>query len=196
MDNKDVRVRIANLDDAEAIQKIYAPYVEETPITFEIDTPTVEDIRDRIEEVEKTYPFLVAELDHVIVGYAYATEFKGRAAYDHSVEVSIYVDREQKRNGIGTKLYYVLEDFLHDMGYTNANACISVSPRMTDAVQRTESTRFHRKSGYNLVGKFHKVGYKFGKWYDIVWMEKKIGDHSTEPSPIVNFPEWRKEKDI
>lgn len=199
MANSDVRIRIARPDDAEAIQKIYAPYVTDTAVTFEYDVPSVEEFRNRITEVEEKYPWLVATIDHKVVGYAYANQFKAREAYNWAVEMSIYIDQDLKRQGVGTKLYYALEEFLKEMGYRNCNACIAVSPRRyrsNDDIFKSESTRFHRHVGYNLVGRFHNVGYKFGKWYDMIWMEKKIAPHIKNPDPVVPFAIWRKEKDI
>lgn len=199
MANDDVRIRIARPDDAEAIQEIYAPYVTDTAVTFAYEVPTVEDFRKQITEIEEKYPWLVATIDHKVVGYAYANQFKAREAYNWAVEMSIYLNQDTKRQGIGTKLYYALEEFLREMGYRNCNACIAVSPRRyrnNEDIFKNESTRFHRRVGYNLVGRFHKVGYKFGKWYDMVWMEKKIADHVDDPAPVVPFAEWRKEKDI
>lgn len=199
MANSEVRIRIARPDDAEAIQKIYAPYVTDTAVTFEYDVPSVEEFRNRITEIEKNYPWLVATIDHQVVGYAYANQFKAREAYNWAVEMSVYVVQDMRRQGIGTKLYYALEEFLREMGYRNCNACIAVSPRRyrnDEDIFKNESTRFHRHVGYNFVGRFHKVGYKFGKWYDMVWMEKKIGEHVDDPGPVEPFATWRQEKDI
>ena len=117
-----IMIRTATTNDAEAILAIYAPYVEMTAITFEYEIPGIEEFRERIRNVLKKYPYLVAEAEGEIVGYAYAGPFKGRAAYDWAVETTIYVDRSRKRMGIGRKLYDKLEEALRKQGILNMEA--------------------------------------------------------------------------
>ena len=176
MDKNAITIRKATKADAEAIQTIYAPYVRETAISFEYDVPSVEEMARRIEEVQKTHPWIVAEEDGKIVGYAYAHAFYGRAAYQWAVETSIYVDRQEKRKGIGKKLHDTLEDRLKKQGILNMNACIAyIEPEEEHLTQ--DSVRFHERMGYTKVAHFHLCGKKFGRWYDVVWMEKIIGEH-------------------
>ncbi len=196
MENKDIRVRVARPDDAEAIQKIYAPYVKNTAITFEYDIPTVEEMEQRIQQTEETYPFLVATVKKKVVGFAYASTFQDRAAYQWSAQLSVYCDPAYKRQNIGTKLYYVLENFLRDMGYCNACACIALEHKKGKDIVKNESTRFHRSLEYNYVGKFNRIGYKNGKWYDMVWMEKTIAKHKDKPKEPISFAAWREKNDL
>ena len=107
---KELKIRIASAKDAAALLEIYAPYVKNTAITFEYEVPSLQEFERRIENILKKYPYLVAETDGKIVGYAYVSAFKERAAYDWAVETSIYIDKKLKRMGIGKKLYSVLEE--------------------------------------------------------------------------------------
>ncbi len=174
--NYDIKIRTARLEDAEELLKIYAPYVENTAITFEYEVPSVEEFAGRIKSVLEKYPYLVAEYEGEILGYAYVSPFKERAAYDWAVETSIYVKMNKKRMGIGKKLYNELEKILKAQGILNLNACIGY-PEKEDEYLTKDSVAFHEKLGYSLVGQFHKCGYKFNRWYDMVWMEKHIGKH-------------------
>lgn len=155
---------------------IYAPYVQQTAITFEYDVPTLDDFRQRLQKVQSRYPWVVAEEDGRIVGYAYASAFKERAAYQWAVETSIYVDGSMKRCGIGRLLHDALEERLKAQGILNMNACISyIVPE--DEYLTLDSVRFHERLGYQKVAHFHQCGKKFGRWYDMIWMEKMIGEH-------------------
>ena len=138
--------------------------------------PTVDDFRGRIEKTLKKYPYIAAERDGKIIGYAYAGVFKDRAAYDHSVETSIYVALNEKRRGTGTLLYNELEKRLAAIGIKNVYACIA-RPENDDKYLNRDSIMFHEKLGYELVGTFCKCAKKFGRYYDMVWMEKMIGKH-------------------
>lgn len=175
--NADIRIRMANADDAETLLNIYAPYVETTPVTFECTVPTVEEFRARITNTLKKYPYLVAEIDQTPVGYTYASAFKDRAAYDWAVETSIYVDAEWHGCGIGHALYQTLEQWLVLQHITNTNACI--------AYPNPGSIRFHKEFGYKKVAHFTKCGYKLGAWHDMIWMEKFLGKHKDPPEPVV-----------
>ena len=122
---KEIVIRVAALDDAEELLEIYAPYVRETAITFEYEVPSLEEFRERIAHTLEKYPYLVAEHDGKIVGYAYVSPFKERAAYTWSVETSIYVDQNCKRMGIGKKLHSALEHCLKEMGISYSMLCDS-----------------------------------------------------------------------
>ena len=172
----EINVRTASPDDAEAILNIYAHYIENTAITFEYDVPTIEEFRKRIEKTLKKYPYLVLEEDGEIVGYAYAGPLKERAAYDWSVETSIYVRHNAPKCGYGRKLYEALEEALKAMGILNLYACIA-HPIVEDEYLTKNSAAFHEHMGYKIVGEFHKCGYKFNRWYNMIWMEKLIGEH-------------------
>lgn len=185
-----VAIRCARPGDAARLAEIYAPYVRETAITFEYDVPTADEFRGRMEETLKRYPFLVAEVAGKIAGYAYLGPFKERAAYDWCAETSIYVDGTLRRRGLGRLLYESIEDAAREMGLINLNACIGFPPVEDEHLTR-DSVEFHERLGYRWVGQFHNCGYKFGRWYDMVWMEKDIADHPAHPEPVRPFPEVR-----
>jgi L-amino acid N-acyltransferase YncA len=167
--------------DAAALARIYAYYVEKTAITFEYTAPDTTEMERRRQEISQRYPYLVAESDGKVVGYAYAHAFYGREAYAWSVESSIYVDVNIRKHGIGRKLYEALEKALKSMGILNINACIAVPRDNQDPYVTNGSMNFHQRLGYTLVGRFHNSGYKFDRWYDVVWMEKMIGPHTVHP---------------
>ena len=170
-----MNIRSATPDDASAILGIYSYYVERTAISFEYDVPSVEEFRERIENTLKRYPYLVLEDNDVIRGYAYAGVFKDRAAYDRSCEVTIYVDRNFKGKGYGRALYEALEDALCQTEITNLYACIG-DPVEEDEYLTRDSEYFHQHMGYTKIGEFHKCGYKFDRWYNMIWMEKIISE--------------------
>lgn len=184
----DCTIRVAKVEDAEALLKIYSYYVEETAITFEYEVPSVEEFQGRIRNTLAKYPYFVAEIDGRIVGYCYAGTFKGRSAYDWAVETTVYVDKDCKKSGIGRALYAALEDALRKMHIINANACIGTVVEPDEHLDNN-SMEFHEHMGYRLVGEFRKCGYKFGTWYNMVWMEKFLGEHSDTPEPILKFSE-------
>ena len=185
-------VRIARPEDAEKLLEIYAPYVENTAISFEYDVPSVEEFRSRIEHTLSQYPYLVAEREGEILGYAYASAFKSRAAYAWAVETSIYVRGDAKHLGLGKLLYTALEEALKLQNITNVNACIAY-PAEPDEFLTRNSEQFHAHLGYRLVGEFTGCAYKFGRWYDMVWMEKHIGEHTANQAPVRSFDEIRPE---
>ena len=161
-----MEIRFAKPSDDRSLLDIYAPYVENTAITFEYEVPTIEDFANRIEKTLEKYPYLVAEEDGVVVGYAYASTYYARAAYDWAVELSVYVSQDARGQGVGTRLYDALEDLLEQMGYIHFLACISLP--------NEASLALHRKRGYQQVAHFPKIGYKFNRWHDIVWLQKSL----------------------
>ena len=169
-------IRSAAAEDAKRLLEIYAYYVENTAISFEYETPSLDEFRRRIESTLEKYPYLVIEEDGIIRGYAYAGVFKGRAAYDHCCEVTIYLDRDSKGKGYGRALYQALEEALRKVGVINLYACIA-DPISEDPYLTKDSEYFHRHMGYEKAGEFHKCGLKFGRWYNMIWMEKFIGRH-------------------
>lgn len=180
MSKTKMQIRPAVLEDAGKLVEIYAPYVEKTAITFEYDVPATPEFRARMQSIMKKYPYLVAVCDGEVLGYAYASAFKDRAAYDYAVETSIYVHKDQRRSGVGGKLYAALEEELKQMGIQNMEACIAV-PEKEDEYLTRDSIDFHKHLGFRLVGEFEKCGFKFGRWYNMVWMEKRIGTHGEHP---------------
>lgn len=179
-------IRKAKISDAEALLSIYAPYVTDTAVTFEYKVPSVKNFSDRIYNTLQKYPYYVAENNGQILGYAYAGPFKTRAAYDWAVETSIYVRKESRRSGIGRLLYSALEETLSKQNFLNLNACIAYTEK-EDPFLPADSVKFHHSMGYKDAGVFHLCGYKFGRWYNMIWMEKHIGIHSANPSKIIPF---------
>ena len=177
-------LRMATEKDASALLEIYRPYVEQTAITFEYDVPTVEEFARRIRHTLERYPYLVAEENGAVIGYAYVSPFKERAAYDWAVETSIYVKMGLSGKGYGKQLYDALERLLKAQNILNLNACIAYTEH-EDAHLDNNSTHFHEHLGYKLVGTFHQCGYKFGTWYDMIWMEKMLGGHTDAPAPVL-----------
>ena len=180
--NTFITIRTATLSDAQALLNIYSPYVEHTAITFEYDVPSVEEFASRIKNTLQKYPYLVAEKNGRLLGYAYASPFHERPAYDWAVETSIYVDQNIKHQGIGRRLHDALEDALRSQGILNMNACIAYPPEEDEYLDKN-SVEFHTHMGYRLVGEFYKCGYKVHRWYNMVWMEKLIGNHLSDQKP-------------
>lgn len=183
-----MKIEKVTIEDAKELLSIYAPYVKETAVSFEYEVPTVEEFASRIEQISSKYPYIKAIENGKILGYAYANTFKARAAYDWSVETTIYLRQDSKRQGIGRILYQQLEKSLKDMGILNMNACIAV-PIEEDVHLSNDSFYFHKSIGFELVGTFHKSGYKFEKWYNMIWMEKMIGQHDKKPERV-EFGSW------
>ena len=178
-----VIVRDARLEDAARLLEIYAHYVLHTAITFELDVPTLAEFQGRMERTLRRYPYLVIEENGRIQGYAYAGPFVGRAAYDWSCEMTVYIDCAARRRGLGGRIYAALESALRDMGVLNLYACIGY-PEIEDEFLNKNSAEFHAHLGFVKVGEFHKCGCKFGRWYNMIWMEKVIGTHRSEQPPI------------
>ncbi|MEK0399999.1 N-acetyltransferase family protein [Streptococcus suis] len=161
-----IDIRSARTEDAADLVAIYAPYVEKTAITFETEVPTVEAFASRIEKTLEKFPYLVAVEEGKVVGYAYASTYYTRAAYDWTVELSVYVSREARGKGIGSLLYDALEEELTARGFKNFLACV--------ALPNPASLALHKKRGYEQVAHFKNVGYKFDIWHDIVWLQKSL----------------------
>ena len=180
---ENILIRHVKLPDAEQLSEIYKFYVEKTAITFEYDSPPPTEFAKRIESITARYPYIVAEKCGEILGYAYAGVFKDRAAYDHCVEVTVYLSPASRGQGIGKALYAELERRLVDMGIINLYACIAVTDA-EDEYLTNASRDFHAHLGYREVGVFRRCGWKFGRWYDMVWMEKFIGAHGSAPTEV------------
>lgn len=181
-----ITIRTASIEDAPKLLEIYAYYVEHTAITFEFETPTLEEFQNRIETILQNYPYLVAEVDGDIAGYVYASRFRVRAAYDWSVETSIYLSGKYQRMGIGRMLYERLEEILQKQNVINLYACLA-DPVEEDEYLTKNSERFHEAMGYKTIAKFQKCGSKFGRWYNLIDMEKFIGEHCCPPKEFIPF---------
>ncbi len=169
-----IAIRNAVPSDAAAIAEIYRPYVENTAVSFEYEAPDAAEMERRIGEITKKYPYIVAVQSGKIVGYAYASVFKARAAYDGCVEVSVYLEENSRGQGIGSFLYRVLEKKLKAQGIRHAYACISYPDHREDSTLTKDSVHFHYAKGYSMCAYFKDCGFKFGKYYSMVWMEKTL----------------------
>ena len=152
--------------DAEALAEIYRPMVEEAVVSFEERPPDVDEMRRRIEATTERYPWLVVEDEGRVLGYAYATQHRTRAAYRWSVDVSCYVRPAAKRRGVGRSLYERLIELLAAQGYCAAHAGI--------ALPNDESVAFHEALGFEPVGVYRKVGWKLGAWRDVGWWQREL----------------------
>lgn len=186
-----MKIRQAKITDSQNILDIYSYYVESTAITFEYKVPSLKEMENRINNTLQMYPYLVAVSNsnpEEILGYCYAGPFKTRAAYNWAVETSIYVKNGLQKEGLGRKLYTSLENSLKAMNIVNMNACIAF-PQYEDQYLTKNSFFFHQKMGFNLVGEFTKCSYKFNRWYNMIWMEKLIGEHLEKQPAVKPFPE-------
>ena len=173
-------IRTAAAEDAAALLNIYAWYVEHTAITFEYTVPSPAEFRRRISRTLEAYPWLCAEQDGKLLGYAYAGPFAERAAYGWAAEVSIYLAREARGQGLGRRLYEALEACLKAMGVLNLYAKAAY-PQADDEYLTRNSVEFHRHLGYRTAGEYIACGCKFGRWYNLACMEKCIGAHRENP---------------
>lgn len=182
-----IEIRSAVPEDAAALLDIYSYYVLHTAISFEWEVPSLDEFTRRIQRTTRRYPYLVIEEDGVILGYSYAGPFVGRAAYDWSCEMTIYLAHGAQKRGFGRMLYEAMEHALQSMGILNLYACIGY-PEQEDEYLTRNSADFHGHLGYTLAGRFQKCGYKFGRWYDMIWMEKLIGTHTAAQPPVKSYP--------
>ncbi len=180
-------IRMATPADAPTLIDIYRPYVLETAVTFELEPPTEADFAGRIQRTLERYPYLIAERGDLVVGYAYASAFRPRSAYQHAAETSIYVRRDSKGGGVGRRLYESLATLLRLQNIYNMEACIAHSDPPDEYVPAA-SRLFHTKLGFSVAGTFHSCAYKFGRWYDMIWMERILADHPAKPEPFAPFP--------
>jgi L-amino acid N-acyltransferase YncA len=168
------RIRFAASSDASAIAAIYAPIVSETWISFEEMPPDETEMRRRIETARGVWPFLCADREGDIAGYAYASAHRERAAYRWSADVSVYVDERYRRSGVARRLYQTLLHVLRDQGYHNAFAGI--------ALPNDASIGFHHRMGFTDVGIYRNVGFKLGAWHDTIWMQHVLREPSGTPA--------------
>ena len=166
-------IRMATHLDSFSILEIYSPFIKDSTVTFECKLPTVAEFRKRIIEVTKKYPWLVCEVNGEIIGYAYASQYNKRQAYDWSVDYSIYIKPDFHRRGIANALYFGLTQLLKLQGYNNAYVGITLP--------NSKSKSFHEAFGFKNVGVYHNVGYKLNGWRDVLWMEYAIAKHSSQP---------------
>jgi len=172
-------IRLATEADAEGIVAIYAPIVRETAISFEVEAPDVNAMRRRITETLAHLPWLVCERRGEVLGYAYASTHRTRAAYQWSVDVSVYVHARIRRSGVGKALYTSLLRFLDLQGFYNVYAGITLP--------NPASVRLHESLEFQPVGVYRAVGYKLGAWHDVGWWHLALRPHAVLPGPPVDF---------
>ncbi len=178
------KLRFATLDDTKQILSIYKYYIEKTAITFEYDVPSEVDFAMRVKTISDAYPYIVATLNKKVIGYAYATKFRERKAYDWAVETSVYIDKKHKGKGLGKKLYTKLLELLTAQGFVMAYACVTCPNFTSDAL--------HSSLGFTKVGIFSNSGYKFDNWHDIVWYEKQLKSVKSESFNIKTIEALKK----
>lgn len=171
----DILIRDVRPEDAERLVEIYAYYILDTAVSFEYEVPSISEFTNRIEKISRKYPYLVCEIDGKVVGYVYAGTYSGRTAYNWTVTTSIYLDKEYRRRGIGTMLYKELEERLKKQGIINLLAGVAYCEE-EDEYLTHDSIKFHTEQGYKKVAHMETVGKKFDRWYDLIWMQKKIGE--------------------
>lgn len=184
-----IMFRIAKVEDASRILEIYACYVENTAVSYEYEVPSLEEFTERIRSTLVKYPYIVAEEEGRIVGYIYASRFAQRAAYGWAAGTSIYIDRDYHRRGIGKLLYEKLEAILKLQNITNLYAGAADPMDEEDPYLTRNSEHFHEAIGYKPVARYHGCGSKFGRWYNLLWMEKIINEHSVPPKEVIPFSE-------
>jgi len=185
-----VRIRLASEQDADAIAAIYRPVVEDTAISFETTAPGREEMASRVAETLSSYPWLVCERDGRIAGYAYATRHRVRAAYQWSVDTSVYIDEAERRSGVGRGLYLSLFAILAAQGYFNAFAGI--------ALPNPGSVALHEAMGFEKLGVYQNVGFKLGEWRDVGWWQLMLRSHEAVPheplalDSVRRLPAWER----
>lgn len=166
-------IRLITPADAEAALAVYAPYVLHTANTFEYEIPSVDDFRTKIEKITAQYPWLVCECDGEIVGYAYGSTHRERAAYQWSPESTVYISDKHHRKGIARILYNTLFALLQQQGYINVFASVLVT--------NVNSVEFHRAYGFEEIGLFKNIGYKLGEWHTNLWFQYTLQEHIIDP---------------
>ncbi len=181
-----VTTRLARSTDAQAFAEIYAPFVEQTVVSFEAVAPSVEEMRDHVRRTLEMLPWLTATVADEVCGYAYASKHRERSAYRWAVDTSVYIHERFRGRGVGRKLYDALFPLLERQGFRRAYAGI--------ALPNEASIALHRSTGFEPVGTYRRVGWKLGAWHDVAWLSRDIGpvdDPPVEPIPFSCIAEHR-----
>lgn len=166
-------IRLATPGDAQPVAAIYAPFVSDSIVSFELEPPDVAEMRRRIGHTLAEFPWLVCEREGVVAGYAYASRHRERRAYRWSVDVSCYLHADFRRRGIGTALYRTLLEILRRQGFFNAYAGITLP--------NEPSVKLHESVGFRAIGVYAAVGYKLGAWRDVGWWGRAIAPPAADP---------------
>jgi phosphinothricin acetyltransferase len=181
-------IRLVTASDAAPIQAIYGPIVRDTVTSFEAEVPSVDEMRRRIVETTVQHPWLVYEHQGEVLGYVYGSKHRARTAYQWSVEVSAYIHAGARRQGLGRGLYVSLFKILVLQGFYNAYAGVTLP--------NPGSVGLHEALGFQPVGVFRNVGYKFGAWHDVGWWHLPLQPPALDPAPplpldaVIRSPEW------
>ncbi len=159
-------VRPATLGDGPGCAAVYAPYVEGTAVSFELDPPSGEEMAERIEAAIRTHAWYVLEADGRVIGYAYGGPMHRRAAYRWSCEVSVYTQQGRRRTGAGRALYEALFARLAERGYLTAIAGMTLPNAASEGL--------HRAMGFETIGVYRRIGFKLGAWHDVEWMQRQL----------------------
>lgn len=178
-------IRRAGVQDAAALLDIYRPFITDTVVTFEYDVPTADEFAGRIADTLPDFPYLVCARDGKPVGYAYAHRIRARAAYDWACELSIYLAPAAQGRGVGTALYRCLTELLDMQNMRILYGCVTLP--------NEGSRRLHETLDFALTGVWHGAGWKFGRWHDVGWFEKRLGGDAPA-RPIVPFAALGDEK--
>jgi phosphinothricin acetyltransferase len=181
-------IRLATKDDGEALLSIYGDYITNTSITFETEIPSLEVFRRRISEVLEMFPWLVCELNGQVVGYAYASKHRVRAAYQWSVDVSVYIHPDFHGKQIATALYSALFQLLKFQGFYSVYAGV--------CLKNIKSLKFHQSFGFQPIGIYHNVGYKLGEWHDVQWSELSLMEYNNPPKKPKTIDEIKTTKEF
>jgi phosphinothricin acetyltransferase len=176
-------IRLATAHDAEQIQAIYAPIVRDTAISFELVPPTVDEMRQRITKTLEHLPWIVCVHREEVLGYAYASAHRSRAAYQWAVDVSVYIHAATRRSGVGRAIYTSLFTLLTLQGFFNVYAGITLP--------NPGSVGLHEAMGFRPVGVYRAVGYKLGAWHDVGWWQRTLQNHTLSPAPPTDLQHIR-----
>lgn len=175
----DMKLRLATLEDARGILAVYAPYVRDTAVSFELTPPGLAEFEARMRGILGAYPYLVLEENGHTVGYAYAHRAMERAAYQWNAELSVYLAPSHQRRGLGRTLYSALLELLRLQNVLNAYGCVTLPNPGSEAL--------HERMGFSRLAVYRQTGYKLGAWRDVVWFEKSLGAHVGAPQPLLRF---------
>ena len=162
----ELRIRDAVSADTDGLLAIYRPFVLQTPVSFELQPPSAAEFEQRIAAAQSKWAWIVAERAGDLLGYAYGSSFRSRAAYQWSVETSAYVGGAHAGQGVGKALYARLLPILAEKGYCTAYAGITLP--------NEASVRLHKSAGFGEVGVFRRAGWKFGSWHDVSWWQREL----------------------